>query len=175
MTSANGDDTSQKRIALLQRVLAASHKYQLARLRQWSAQQLCQRIDVAEVCNVLCQAAAAIAALLLMHAATVFFTKLNFVREGSVQRRALEYGHSNAGHPHFLARLLANTPRAMVSSLLTMALGPEIAMGETTALQLDKEAVPGATAPTSGLLLPSELALDAEPSELSVRQPSVEV
>ena len=45
-----------KRISVLQRILAAGHKYQLARLRLWSEQQLCALIDVSSCCNVLCQA-----------------------------------------------------------------------------------------------------------------------
>ena len=56
LASAAGDDTQQKRVALLLRALAASHKYQLMRLRMWCEQQLCECIDVAEACNVLCQA-----------------------------------------------------------------------------------------------------------------------
>ena len=43
---------------LEQRALAASHKYQVTRLRLWCEQQLCECISVAEVCNVLCQARA---------------------------------------------------------------------------------------------------------------------
>ena len=46
----------QKRIAVLQRMLAASHKYQLARLRLWCEQQLRECIDVDGACDVLRQA-----------------------------------------------------------------------------------------------------------------------
>ena len=57
IAESEGDAPPQrKRIAVLQRMLAASHKYQLARLRLWCEQQLCECIDVAEVCGVLCQA-----------------------------------------------------------------------------------------------------------------------
>ena len=43
----------RKRVAVLPRMLAAGHKYQLARLRLWCEQQLCECIDVDGVCDVL--------------------------------------------------------------------------------------------------------------------------
>ena len=46
----------RKRVAVLQRMLAAGHKYQLARLRLWCEQQLCECIDVDGACDVLRQA-----------------------------------------------------------------------------------------------------------------------
>eukprot|EP00930_Biecheleria_cincta_P075979 TRINITY_DN63180_c0_g1_i1.p1 TRINITY_DN63180_c0_g1~~TRINITY_DN63180_c0_g1_i1.p1 ORF type:complete len:506 (-),score=97.06 TRINITY_DN63180_c0_g1_i1:121-1638(-) len=44
------------RIALLQAVLAVSHRYQVIRLRLWCEKQLCKSITVDQVCSVLCQA-----------------------------------------------------------------------------------------------------------------------
>jgi len=44
------------RIAMLQNILAASHKYQVSRLRLWCEQQLCERISKTKVCSILCQA-----------------------------------------------------------------------------------------------------------------------
>ena len=57
IAESEGDAPPQrKRIAVLQRMLAASHKYQLARLRLWCEQQLCECIDVDGACDVLRQA-----------------------------------------------------------------------------------------------------------------------
>ena len=57
IAESEGDAPPQrKRVAVLQRMLAAGHKYQLARLRLWCEQQLCECIDVDGVCEVLCQA-----------------------------------------------------------------------------------------------------------------------
>jgi hypothetical protein len=44
------------RITLLQSLLAASHKYQVARLQSWCEQQLCECISAEDVCSILCQA-----------------------------------------------------------------------------------------------------------------------
>ena len=57
IAESEGDAPPQrKRIAVLQRMLAARHKYQLARLRLWCEQQLCECIDVDGACDVLRQA-----------------------------------------------------------------------------------------------------------------------
>ena len=54
IAESEGDAPPQrKRVAVLQRMLAAGHKYQLARLRLWCEQQLCECIDVDGVCDVL--------------------------------------------------------------------------------------------------------------------------
>jgi speckle-type POZ protein len=55
---SNSTDTNKdnSRIALLQRLLAASHKYQASRLQCWCELQLGEHISVKEVCSVLCQA-----------------------------------------------------------------------------------------------------------------------
>ena len=37
-------------------MLAVSHKYEVGRLRVWCEQQLSERVTVASVCSVLCQA-----------------------------------------------------------------------------------------------------------------------
>lgn len=51
-----GEDSPHQRLSLLQGLLAASHKYQVKRLRLWCEQQLCESITVLKVCDVLCQA-----------------------------------------------------------------------------------------------------------------------
>ena len=57
IAESEGDAPPQrKRVAVLQRMLAAGHKYQLARLRLWCEQQLCECIDVDGACDVLRQA-----------------------------------------------------------------------------------------------------------------------
>lgn len=47
---------TEARAALLQNLLAVSHKYQASRLQLWCEDQLCKHISVMEVCSVLCQA-----------------------------------------------------------------------------------------------------------------------
>ena len=40
-TANNGEESPSQRLALLQGLLAVSHKYQVKRLRLWCEQQLC--------------------------------------------------------------------------------------------------------------------------------------
>ena len=47
---------SDSHLALVQSVLAISHKYQLHRLQAWCEQQLCTLLDGSTVLGVLCQA-----------------------------------------------------------------------------------------------------------------------
>lgn len=60
--SSSSSDTAavvtspETRMCLLQGVLAASHKYQVTRLRLWCERQLCERITINDVCSVLQQA-----------------------------------------------------------------------------------------------------------------------
>lgn len=62
--AASGDDknaggprpSSDQWLAFLQDLLAASHKYQVCRLRLWCERELCKRIGLQEVCSILCQA-----------------------------------------------------------------------------------------------------------------------
>lgn len=44
------------RTSLLQSLLAVSHKYQLVRLRLWCEQQLCECLDISDVCSLVCHA-----------------------------------------------------------------------------------------------------------------------
>jgi len=53
---SSSEDSPVQRASLLQGLLAASHKYQVKRLRLWCEQQLCESITVLKVCDVLCQA-----------------------------------------------------------------------------------------------------------------------
>lgn len=55
-SSSAGDESPVQRLSLLQGLLAASHRYQVKRLRLWCEQQLCESITVQKVCDVLCQA-----------------------------------------------------------------------------------------------------------------------
>ena len=48
--------SKEPHLALLQSVLAISHKYQLHRLQAWCEQQLCALLDASMACGVLCQA-----------------------------------------------------------------------------------------------------------------------
>jgi len=52
----NTNSSENQRISFIQGILAASHKYQVSRLRLWCEQQLCECISVTEVCSILCQA-----------------------------------------------------------------------------------------------------------------------
>merc|ERR1712032_1336154 len=54
--SSGGSQGVHTQMSFLQSVLAVSHKYQIARLRLWCEQQLCEDLTVQEVCSVLCQA-----------------------------------------------------------------------------------------------------------------------
>eukprot|EP00931_Biecheleriopsis_adriatica_P105272 TRINITY_DN79835_c0_g1_i1.p1 TRINITY_DN79835_c0_g1~~TRINITY_DN79835_c0_g1_i1.p1 ORF type:complete len:525 (+),score=87.31 TRINITY_DN79835_c0_g1_i1:42-1577(+) len=55
-TAAGMPVTTFTRTALLQEVLAASHKYQLPRLTCWCEQELCEHVHPSQVCSLLCQA-----------------------------------------------------------------------------------------------------------------------
>merc|ERR1711953_1267629 len=48
--------TLDPRVAMMQNILAASHKYQVSRLQHWCEQQLCGHISKNKVCSILCQA-----------------------------------------------------------------------------------------------------------------------
>jgi speckle-type POZ protein len=52
----SADSLTKKRIALLQSLLQAAHRYQIVRLRAWCELQLCKCIVVGEVCSVFTQA-----------------------------------------------------------------------------------------------------------------------
>lgn len=54
--AAKIDSVPNVRMSFLQSMLAVSHKYQILRLQRWCEQQLCQGINVMDVCSVLCQA-----------------------------------------------------------------------------------------------------------------------
>ena len=56
MEQLNQGLSKESRLALLQSVLAISHKYQLHRLQAWCEQQLCPLLDASTACGVLCQA-----------------------------------------------------------------------------------------------------------------------
>lgn len=51
-----GSSACSPQRALLQNLLAISHKYEVPRLRQWCEQKLCVCITVEDVCSILCQA-----------------------------------------------------------------------------------------------------------------------
>lgn len=55
-SSCESESASNARMSLLQNVLAASHRYQVVRLRSWCEHQLCGFIRVNDVLSVLCQA-----------------------------------------------------------------------------------------------------------------------
>eukprot|EP00931_Biecheleriopsis_adriatica_P103270 TRINITY_DN78130_c0_g1_i1.p1 TRINITY_DN78130_c0_g1~~TRINITY_DN78130_c0_g1_i1.p1 ORF type:complete len:510 (+),score=71.42 TRINITY_DN78130_c0_g1_i1:157-1686(+) len=54
--SSGSQENKSECFALLQALLSVAHKYQVARLRCWCEQQLCEHLSVSEVCSVLCQA-----------------------------------------------------------------------------------------------------------------------
>jgi len=55
-SSALISEAAATRISLLQRVLAVSHRYQVARLQLWCEGQLAELVSVGTVCASLCQA-----------------------------------------------------------------------------------------------------------------------
>ena len=54
--AAKRDVVATARLALLQRLLAMSHRYQLGRLQLWAERQLAALVSVGTVCSCLCQA-----------------------------------------------------------------------------------------------------------------------
>jgi len=57
-SDSSHDNTSvtTSRIALIQNLMAVSHKYQVTRLQLWCEQRLCDCISAHDVCSILCEA-----------------------------------------------------------------------------------------------------------------------